>query len=63
MYNGRVHDVTHCYNLGKKCLPPYNEVERFTNERLSTSIETIDLHRLAREVTRARFSDRLLKGK
>ena len=30
------------------CLPPYNEVDRFTNERLSTSIETIGLPRLAR---------------
>ena len=27
------------------------EVDRFTNERLSTSKETIDLPRLAREVT------------
>ena len=26
----------------------YNEVDRFTNERLSTSIETIGLPRLAR---------------
>ena len=23
MHKGRVHDVTHCYNQGKKCLPPY----------------------------------------
>ena len=23
MYKGRVHDVTYCYNLGKKCVPPY----------------------------------------
>ena len=23
MHMGRVHDVTHCYNLGKKCVPPY----------------------------------------
>ena len=23
MQKGRVHDVTHCYNLGKKCFPPY----------------------------------------
>ena len=29
----------------------YNEVDRFTNERLSTSIETIGLPQLAREVT------------
>ena len=29
----------------------YNEVDRFTNERHSTTIETIGLPRLAREVT------------
>ena len=29
----------------------YNEVDRFTNERHSTTIETISLPRLAREVT------------
>ena len=23
MHKGRVYDVTHCYNLGKKCVPPY----------------------------------------
>ena len=23
MHNGQVHDVTYCYNLGKKCVPPY----------------------------------------
>ena len=23
MHKSRVHDVTHCYNLGKKCVPPY----------------------------------------
>ena len=23
MYKNRVYDVTYCYNLGKKCLPPY----------------------------------------
>ena len=23
MHNGRVYDVTHCYNLGKKCVTPY----------------------------------------
>ena len=23
MHMGRVHDVTHCYNLGEKCVPPY----------------------------------------
>ena len=23
MHNGRVHDVIYCYNLGKKCVPPY----------------------------------------
>ena len=22
IHNGRVHDVTHCYNLGEKCVPP-----------------------------------------
>ena len=22
MHMGRVHDVTHCYNQGKKCVPP-----------------------------------------
>ena len=22
MHKGRVHDVTHCYNLGEKCVPP-----------------------------------------
>ena len=39
---GIVYDVTHCYNLGKKCiLIRY----RFPNERLSTSI---GLPRLAR---------------
>ena len=41
IHKGRVHDVTHCYNLGKKCVPPsnyvpssiYNEVEsRFLKE-------------------------------
>ena len=49
MHNGRVHDVTHCYNLGKKCVPPsnyvpssiYNEVDsRFLsrgNEKLLKS--------------------------
>ena len=36
---------------------------RFTNERHSTTIGTIGLPRLAREVTWARFSDSLLKGK
>ena len=35
---------------------------RFTNELLSTSIETIDLSRLANEVTWARYTDRLLKA-
>ena len=55
MHKGRVYDVTHCYNLismeegifspGSSCiLIRY----RFTNERLSTSIETIGLPRLAR---------------
>ena len=24
MHKGRVHDVTQCYNLGKKCVPPSN---------------------------------------
>ena len=24
MHMGRVHDVTHCYNLGEKCVPPYS---------------------------------------
>ena len=39
---GIVYDVTHCYNLGEKCiLIRY----RFPNERLSTSI---GLPRLAR---------------
>ena len=23
MHNGQVLDVTYCYNLGKKCVPPY----------------------------------------
>ena len=23
MHKGQVYDVTHCYNLGKKCVPPY----------------------------------------
>ena len=23
MHKGRVHDVTHCFNLEKKCVPPY----------------------------------------
>ena len=23
MHNRRVNDVTYCYNLGKKCVPPY----------------------------------------
>ena len=23
MCKGRVNDVTHCYNLGKKCVPSY----------------------------------------
>ena len=41
IYKGRVHDVTHCYNLGKKFVPPsnyvpssiYNEVDsRFLKE-------------------------------
>ena len=69
MHMGRVNDVTHCYNLismkegifspGSSCiLIRY----RFTNERLSTSVETIGLPRFVREVTWARFPDRLLKG-
>ena len=76
---GRVYDVTHCYNLGRKmrsfilikclvtafphinyvpsqCLGSwvkmrssiYNEVDRFTNKRHSTTIGTIGLPRLAR---------------
>ena len=58
---GRVNDVTHCYNLGKSGFPLlicisvflyiYNEVDRFTNERHSTTIGTIGLPRLARELT------------
>ena len=24
IHKGRVHDVTYCYNLGKKCVPPSN---------------------------------------
>ena len=52
MYKGRVYDVTHCYNLGKKVSPSiYNEVDRFTNERHATTIGTIGLPRLARKVT------------
>ena len=23
LHKGRIHDVTHCYNLGKKWVPPY----------------------------------------
>ena len=26
IHKGRVHDVTYCYNLGKKCVPPSNYV-------------------------------------
>ena len=58
MHKDRVYDVTHCYNLGKKCFPPsywgfssiYNEVDRFTNECLSTTIGATGLPRLARSL-------------
>ena len=45
-----VYDVTHCYNLHTNEVPSsiYNEVDRFTNERHSTTIGTIGLPRLAR---------------
>ena len=48
---------------GKNGFLHINEVDRFTNERHSTTIGTIGLPRLAHEVTCALFSDRLLNEK
>ena len=55
MHKGRVNDVIYCDNLEKNAflhtneVPSsiYNEVDRFTNERHSTTIGTIGLPRLA----------------
>lgn len=41
---GIVHDVIHCYNLEKKCFPPYiMKWLRLLTKRLSTTIGTIGL--------------------
>ena len=53
MHNGRVNDVTYCYNLG---FLHTNEVSSYlgkngflhTNKRRSSTIQTINLPKLAR---------------
>ena len=43
MHNGRVHDVTYCYELGKKMRSSILIRYRFTNERRSSTMKAIRL--------------------